>query len=73
MPVSFSRRTGSVAAIIGVALGAVYLGIVAFQQVDGYLFPGNELTVPAIPAASFRFTPPAGVRVVDQKALTGGR
>jgi LCP family protein required for cell wall assembly len=40
-----------VAAIIGIALGAVYLGIVAFQQVDGYLFPGNELTVPVIPAA----------------------
>lgn len=31
-----------------------------------------EMNVP-VSAASFRFTPPAGVRVVDQKALTGGR
>lgn len=26
-----------------------------------------------VAASAFRFTPPAGVRVVDQKALTGGR
>ena len=31
-----------------------------------------KMNVP-VPADSFRFTPPAGVRVVDQKALTGGR
>ncbi len=35
-------------AIIGIALGAVYLSVVAFQQIDGYLFPGNELSVPVI-------------------------
>jgi outer membrane lipoprotein-sorting protein len=27
----------------------------------------------AIPAAEFAFTPPAGVRVIDQASLSGGR
>jgi len=37
-----------VAAIIGAALGAVYLSLIAYQQVDSYLFPANELKVPAV-------------------------
>lgn len=36
------------AAIIGAALGAVYLSLIAYQQVDSYLFPANELKVPAV-------------------------
>lgn len=36
------------AAIIGAALGAVYLSLIAYQQVDNYLFPANELKVPAV-------------------------
>ena len=49
-----------------------------FETVDGMgvkrrvRLTDLRMNVP-IPAASFRFTPPAGVRVVDQKALTGGR
>ena len=39
------------AAIIGLALGAVYLSLIAYQQVDGYLFPGNELALPVISAS----------------------
>jgi LCP family protein required for cell wall assembly len=39
------------AAIIGFALGAVYLSLVSYQQIDGYLFPGNELKVPVVSAA----------------------
>jgi LCP family protein required for cell wall assembly len=39
-----------VAAIIGGALGAVYVSLVAYQQIDGYLFPGNELKVPVVSA-----------------------
>jgi LCP family protein required for cell wall assembly len=37
-----------VAAIIGTALGAVYLSLVTYQQIDNYLFPANELKVPAV-------------------------
>ncbi len=37
------------AAIFGVALGAVYLMLVLFLRIDGYLFPGNEASVPSIP------------------------
>ncbi len=48
MSVRFSRRSGWVAAIIGAALGAVYLSLVTYQQVDNYLFPANELKVPAV-------------------------
>jgi LCP family protein required for cell wall assembly len=43
-----SRRTGWVGAIIGLALGAVYLSLLAYQRIDGYLFPGNELAVPSV-------------------------
>jgi len=45
----FSRRTRWIAAIIGASLGAVYLALFSYQQVDGYLFKGNELAVPAVP------------------------
>ena len=48
MTVNFSRRTGLVAAIIGLSLGAVYLSLLSYQQVDGYLFPGNELDLPSV-------------------------
>jgi len=48
LSVRISRRTGWVAAIIGAALGAVYLSLIAYQQVDNYLFPANELKVPAV-------------------------
>ena len=48
---SISRRTGCVGAIIGVALGAVYSSVFAYQRIDGYLFPGNELAVPAVTLA----------------------
>ena len=51
MPVRISRRSGWVAAIIGGALGAVYLSLLTYQQVDGYLFPGNELEIPVVSAA----------------------
>ena len=50
MPFSVSRRTGGVAAIIGLALGAVYVSLVSYQQIDRYLFPGNELKVPVVSA-----------------------
>ena len=39
------------AAIIVAALGAVYLSLLSYQQVDGYLFPGNELDFPAVSAS----------------------
>ncbi len=51
MSVRISRRTGWVAAIIGTSLGAVYLSLLAYQQVDNYLFPANELNVPAVSVA----------------------
>lgn len=38
------------AAIIGAALGTVYASLVSYQQIDGFLFPGNELHVPAVSA-----------------------
>lgn len=50
MSVRISRRNGWVAAIIVFALGAVYLSLFTYQQVDDYLFPANELKVPAVPA-----------------------
>ena len=48
MSVRISRRTGWVAAIIGVTLGAVYLSLLSYQAVDQYLFPANELKLPAV-------------------------
>ena len=51
MSVRFSRRSGSVAAIIGATLGAVYLSLFAYQQVDQHLFPANELKLPVVNAA----------------------
>ncbi|MGE0599468.1 MAG: LCP family protein [Dehalococcoidia bacterium] len=39
------------AAIIVAALGAVYISLLSYQQVDGYLFPGNELAFPAVSAS----------------------
>ncbi len=39
-----------VAAIIVVALGAVYLSLYSYTRIDHYLFPGNEVSVPAVPA-----------------------
>ncbi|MEO8538351.1 MAG: LCP family protein [bacterium] len=48
MSLRISRRTGWVAAIIGGSLGAVYLSLVTYQQVDTYLFPANELKLPAV-------------------------
>lgn len=59
------------AAIIGAALGAVYLSLVAYQQVDNYLFPANELKLPAvsvsIPATNI------GVDVTLPGVSTAGR
>ncbi len=51
MSIRISRRTRGVAAIIVAALGAVYLSLLSYQQVDGYLFPGNELDFPAVSAS----------------------
>ncbi len=48
MNVRLSRRSAWVAAIIGASLGAVYLSLIAYQQIDGYLFPANELALPSI-------------------------
>jgi LCP family protein required for cell wall assembly len=39
-----------VAAIIVVALGAVYLSLYSYTRIDQYLFPGNEVSVPSVPA-----------------------
>lgn len=50
MSLRISRRTRGVAAIIGATLGAVYLSLLSYQQVDGYLFPGNELEFPVVTA-----------------------
>lgn len=51
MSIPISRRTCGVAAIIGATLGAVYLSLLSYQQVDGYLFPGNELDIPVVSAS----------------------
>lgn len=48
MSVRLSRRSRWVAAIICATVAAVYLSLAAYQQVDAYLFPANELTLPAI-------------------------
>lgn len=45
-----NRRTGWIAAIIGAAFCAVYLALFTYQRIDNYLFPGNELSVPSLPA-----------------------
>ena len=37
------------AAIIGPAIGAVYLALFTYTRIDDELFPGNELAVPAVP------------------------
>ena len=38
-----------VAAIIGLAIGAVYLALFTYTRIDDELFPGNELAVPDVP------------------------
>ncbi len=45
-----SRRTGAAAAIIGLAVCAVYLTLVVYLRIDGYLLPGNEARIPVLPA-----------------------
>ena len=45
-----SRRGAAVAVIIGCAFGAVYGALILYQRIDGNLFPGNELVLPAVPA-----------------------
>ncbi|HEX6030371.1 MAG TPA: LCP family protein [Tepidiformaceae bacterium] len=45
------RRIVAAAAIIGGALGAVYLMLVVFLRIDDDLFPGNETTLPGVPLA----------------------
>lgn len=40
-----------VAAIIGLAIGAVYLALFTYTRIDDELFPGNELAVPDVPVA----------------------
>ena len=47
----FNRRTGFAAAIIGSAAIAVYLSLFTYTRVDGYILPGNEVHVPAVPVA----------------------
>lgn len=48
MSVRFSRRKWWVAALLTASFGAVYGSLVAYQQVDTYLFPANELKLPAV-------------------------
>ncbi|MEX2081456.1 MAG: hypothetical protein WEC33_07545, partial [Dehalococcoidia bacterium] len=43
-----TRRDGTVAAIIGTALCAVYIALLTFTRVDGYLLPGNEVALPEV-------------------------
>ncbi|MEX1102679.1 MAG: LCP family protein, partial [Dehalococcoidia bacterium] len=43
------RRVAAAAAIIGGALGAVYLMLVMYVRVDDDLFPGNEASLPNVP------------------------
>lgn len=50
MRARISRRPVQVAAIIVVALGAVYLSLYSYTRIDRYLFPGNEVGVPSVPA-----------------------
>ena len=38
------------AIIAGVALVAAYASLFSYTRVDGYLFPGNELALPQVPA-----------------------
>jgi len=57
-----SRRPVQVAAIIVVALGAVYLSLYSFTRIDHYLFPGNEVSVPAVPA----FVPGTNIGVLSR-------
>jgi LCP family protein required for cell wall assembly len=45
-----TRRPVQVAVIIVAALGAVYLSLYTYTRIDHYLFPGNEVSVPAVPA-----------------------
>ncbi len=51
MRTRISRRSGTVAAIIGLALGAVYLALFTYTRIDDKLFPGSELTVPNVSVA----------------------
>lgn len=50
MRARISRRPVQVAAIIVVTLGAVYLSLYTYTRIDKYLFPGNEVSVPSVPA-----------------------
>lgn len=50
MRARISRRPVRVAAIIVVALGAVYLSLYSYTRIDHYLFPANEVSVPSVPA-----------------------
>lgn len=50
MRARMTRRPVQVAAIIVAALGAVYLSLYTYTRIDHYLFPGNEVSVPAVPA-----------------------
>jgi LCP family protein required for cell wall assembly len=43
------RRVAAAAAIIGGALGGVYLMLVMFVRIDDDLFPGNEASLPDVP------------------------
>lgn len=43
------RRVGAAGAIFLGAAVAVYLSLVTFTRVDGYIFPGNEAAVPNVP------------------------
>ncbi len=44
-------RTRAAAAIIGCAIAAVYLALVFYTSIDHYLFPTNQLKVPAVSAS----------------------
>ncbi len=50
MRARITRRPVQVAAIIVATLGAVYLSLYTYTRIDHYLFPGNEVSVPAVPA-----------------------
>lgn len=45
------HRIGPVAFLLCLALGGAYASLLSFQQVDRYIFPGNELNIASIPVA----------------------
>ncbi len=52
VPLARSRmvQAGWIAGIVWLTIASVYVCLLTYQRIDEYLFPGNELSIPSVPA-----------------------